>query len=109
MNPIERKLLTAACTARNRWRAEQFRASFGGNREGARHNRRILDARDGVVDLDLTAWLGNEPTPAERRAASRALEALQVAGFVVRIGHARTTHVRITEAGELALTTKELS
>ena len=55
-------------------------------------------ARRGVR-LAYGRWLGRPPSQAERRALSRALVRLEKAGYLVRHGRRRTTHVRLTEGG----------
>lgn len=55
------------------------------------------DAQAGIVRVRVRVWLRCEPTVAERKAVSRALEALERRGIIERMNayseHGRTTHV----------------
>ena len=57
-----------------------------------------------AVRIEFWRWMGTEPTGAERRAAHRALVALEAAGLVKRVrlaiadfGGDRATHVKLIE------------
>lgn len=69
-----------------------------------RPTERVWDVRAGPLRADYRSGLGipwSSGGAANRMAASRALEALEEAGHVVRRAEAgRTTHVRLTDAGE---------
>jgi hypothetical protein len=63
------------------------------------------EAREkGTVRIDFPAWFGRELSDSERRAAQRALEALEHRGKLERIqdgnSGTRTTHVRLTPSPE---------
>lgn len=68
------------------------------------HAASIEAAKAGFVPIDLGGWLGDDPTGAEARAASRAYVALEGRGLLERhnltSGGTRTTHLRLTPAGE---------
>lgn len=59
----------------------------------------VEDARRGVAALDLDELLGRVPTPAERRAAHRALDRLEAAGRLRRLRRGydgvRVTHLQL--------------
>jgi len=76
-----------ACT----WRSERTiaRAQAGAD-----------EVRRRGVPLAYRRWLGRNPTSAERRALSRALIRLEAEGYLVRRGRRRTSHVKLTSAGE---------
>ncbi|WP_439629020.1 hypothetical protein [Gemmata sp.] len=57
----------------------------------------VKDARESVIRLDLDELLGRTPSPAERRAAHRAIDNLEAAGLVRRIGEARARHLWVNE------------
>jgi hypothetical protein len=67
---------------------------------------RIRWAEVGQVECRAAAWLGRAMTPADRVAVSRAYEALERDGLVVRLSAARsgskrrTVALRVLEAGE---------
>ncbi len=72
-----------------------------------RSERAIARARAGAdevcrrgVPLAHRRWLGRNPNSAERRALSRALIRLEADGYLIRRGGRRTTHVKLTPAGE---------
>ncbi|VTT99073.1 unnamed protein product [Gemmataceae bacterium] len=58
----------------------------------------VKDAKDSVIRLDLDELLGHPPSQAERRAAHRAIDTLEAAGLVRRLGEARARRLWIAEA-----------
>lgn len=59
----------------------------------------VAAAKQGVLRIDLDAWLGHVPRDAERRAAHRALDRLEETGWVrrLRFGYdgQRATHIEL--------------
>lgn len=60
----------------------------------------INDAKAGRVPIDYSAWLGHEPTAAERKAAQRAVLAMEAEGLVERVGADRKGRIRLTATGK---------
>jgi DNA-binding MarR family transcriptional regulator len=66
---------------------------------------RIIEARAGLVPIDLAGWLGREPTNSERVLFHREYIRLEDVGLIERCnlhgdrGGRRTTHLRLTPAG----------
>jgi len=60
----------------------------------------IEEAREGIVPLEPTRWLGHALDGAGRRAFSRTIERLASAGLVVRHGDQRTKRVSLTAKGQ---------
>lgn len=63
----------------------------------------VSDAKRGVVPIDYSGWLGHELTAAERKAAQRAVLAMEAEGLVERIGGDRKGRIKLTAAGKVAL------
>jgi hypothetical protein len=59
-------------------------------------------ASEGLVAMNLASWLGYVPTPSDRVGLARDCQRLADMGLLERhnlAGGARTTHLRLTEAG----------
>ena len=65
---------------------------------------RVKAAREGIVPVDLAAWIGHVPTPSESTMFSRTYAALEAQGLVERhsgFGEGlRTSKLRLTAEGE---------
>lgn len=65
---------------------------------------KIADAEAGYVTLNLAGWIGHAPSPSESVMFHRAykrLEALRLVDRVNLYGYSeRTSHLRLTDAGE---------
>src|SRR5262245_29160051 len=63
-------------------------------------HRDVKDAKEGIIRLDFAAWIGREPSGAERKALQRLVHRLAAAGRLqVLTGETgRMTHVRLVNA-----------
>jgi hypothetical protein len=61
---------------------------------------RIDAAKRGIVPLDLSGWLGRQPTASDCVTFCRIYARLEAKGLIERHGHGRTSHVSLTAAGE---------
>jgi hypothetical protein len=67
-----------------------------------RHRMAFRRASEGLVAMNLASWLGYVPTPSDRVGLARDCQRLADMGLLERhnlAGGARTTHLRLTEAG----------
>jgi hypothetical protein len=102
MNDREQFVLANVLADKRHYSAQEVTA-FGGDRFArARHNRIVNEARQGIVPLDPSRWLGRPPTASEATLFCRSYAALERRGFVARLAGmgGRTTHLKLTPEGE---------
>jgi hypothetical protein len=97
---LDARLMTAARRAVDRLAEVDLYRDLPADRSAAgRLRAAVADARRGVVALDMDELFGRVPTPAERRAAHRALIRLEAAGSLRRLRRGydgvRVTHLQL--------------
>ena len=99
-----RKILRGVLRDRDRLLSLDYR---GGDqlpfRQRGIYRLAILQARQGLVSMNLRGWLGHRPTPTEAMAACYQYSRLERLGLIEKhnvYGRRRTTHLRLTEDGE---------
>ena len=93
-------ILTGACLDTQVLGTVHVACTWRSERAIARAQAGADEVRRCGVPLAYRRWLGRNPTSAERRSLSRALIRLEAEGYLVRHGGRRTSHVKLTPAGE---------
>ncbi len=104
MNKISRQLLLAIKADLDRLNAAEPNYYDPDHLRAARQHEAVALARRGTVACDPARWLGRTITASGSVAVSRAYKSLARDGLIERralgFGEGRTTHLRLTEAGE---------
>ena len=104
LNDKQRRVLTGVLRDRRRLAGMDWHAADNLSRkECGRHRLRIQQARQGYVPMNLGGWIGHPPTPSECVMYHREYHRLEAMGLIERYnfyGGRRTSHMRLTEAGE---------
>lgn len=106
-----RVVLTALLADEARIRDEHQRASELWHRDRFAYDRheygqiraRCEDLERLGVPSNLGGWLGHEPSPSDSASFSRTTRTMEAAGLIERhnwLGGHRTTHIKLTPAGE---------
>jgi hypothetical protein len=99
LNDVERAIIAGIAADASRIAALPWQGAAWG-KPLARHHAAILDAKEGIVALEPTAWLGRALSPSELRAFYRTCQAMQGKGLIVRYGERRCTQLGLTPLGQ---------
>jgi hypothetical protein len=99
-----RKILRGVLRDRERLLALDYRAGDHlPARQRGYYRLAILQARQGLVSMNLRGWLGHRPSPAEAMGCCFQYAMLERRGLIEKhrlYGGRRTTHLKLTEDGE---------